>query len=87
MMATFNELDIKARGDRLSFIAAAVRPVESSKDLTVDEAGKVLDALDRVVAGTLDMVYAKDGLQLFIPGSIHQLATVGAGASEDEEPF
>lgn len=91
MMAVFNELDIKARADRLGFIAAAVRPVESSKDLTVEEAGKVLDALDRVVAGTLDMVYAKDGLQLFIPGSIQQLATVGASGDpiypDDEEPF
>lgn len=96
MMATFNELDIKSRDDRLAFIAAATRKVDSSKDLTVEEAGKVLDALDRVVAGTLDMVYAKDGLQLFAKGSIQPLVPVpvpvgaGAGApiySDDEEPF
>lgn len=86
MMATFNELDIRSRDDRLAFIAAAARPVASSKDLTVEEAGRVLDALDRVVAGTLDMVYAKEGLQLFAKGSIQPLVPVGAGASI-EEPF
>jgi hypothetical protein len=90
MMATFNELDIKSRDDRLAFIAAAARPVASSKDLTVEEAGRVLDALDQVVAGTLDMVYAKEGLQLFAKGSIQPLVPVGAGAPiypDDEESF
>lgn len=86
MMALFNEADIKQREDRLSFIAAAARQVESSKDLTVEEAGKVLDALDRVIAGTLDMVYAKDGLQLFAKGSLQPLVAAGVGAG-DEEPF
>lgn len=47
MMALFNELGIKDREERLAFIGSAVREVESSKDLTIDEAGKVIDALER----------------------------------------
>lgn len=86
MMALFNELDITARDDRLAFIAAAARQVDSSKDLTVDEAGKVIDALEAVIAGTLDMVYAKDGLQLFAKGALQPLVAAGVGAG-DEEPF
>lgn len=89
MMALFNELDITQREDRLAFIAAAARQVDSSKDLTVEEAGKVIDALEAVIAGTLDMVYAKDGLQLFAKGALQPLAPVGAGAPiyPDEEAF
>ena len=51
MQATFGDLGIKDRDDKLSFIAAAARRVDSSKDLTVEEAGTVIDALDRVVSG------------------------------------
>lgn len=68
MMATFNELDIKDRGDRLAFIAAAVRTVESSKDLTVEEAGTVIDALDRVVSGELEMIFDGGALRLTAAG-------------------
>ena len=64
MMATFNDLDIKDRSDRLSFIAAAVRPVESSQELSKQEAGKVIDALAQVANGTLDMIYVDGTIQL-----------------------
>jgi hypothetical protein len=57
MMAEFNELGIKDKADRLAFIAAAVRPVASSRDLTVAEASKVIDQLVRVNAGEMTMVW------------------------------
>lgn len=71
MMATFNELGIKDRADRLSFIAAAARSVESSKDLTIEEAGHVIDSLDRVVSGELDMVLI-DGVIDLVPNDQFQ---------------
>lgn len=64
MMATFNDIGIKERTERLSFIAAAVRPVESSKDLTIDEAANVITALDRVAAGELDVVLVDGQIEL-----------------------
>ena len=48
MMACFNEVGIKDRDDRLAFIEAAVRKVDSSKDLTVAEAGSVIDQLEQL---------------------------------------
>lgn len=68
MMATFNELGIKDRADRLSFIAAAARPVASSKELTVDEAAQVIDNLDRVVRGDIDLVYVDGTIHIGAPG-------------------
>lgn len=57
MMATFNELGLKDRDDRLSFAISVVgHPVTTTKDLTVEEAGRVIDALDRVAGGTLDII-------------------------------
>lgn len=61
MMASFNDLGIKDRDDRLTFIAAAVRPVESSKDLTVAETATVIDQLDAIIAGTTGMTWNDDG--------------------------
>lgn len=49
--ATFNERGIVERDDRLAFAASVVeRPVESSKDLSRDEAGRVIDALESLPA-------------------------------------
>lgn len=46
MQATFTEHGIKDRDAKLEFIAAAIgRPVGSSKELSRQEAGKVIDAL------------------------------------------
>jgi hypothetical protein len=46
MHATFNELGITERDDRLRFVREVIgRDVESSKDLTKSEATKVIDAL------------------------------------------
>lgn len=53
MMACFNDVGIKERDDRLRFIGAAARTVDSSKDLTVAEAAKVIDALEQVASGAL----------------------------------
>jgi len=66
LMATFNDLGIKAKPDRLAFIAAACRPVESSKDLTRAEAGTVIDAAESVARGTLLMTI-DDGTIVLTP--------------------
>lgn len=91
MMALFNEVDIKQRDDRLAFIAAAVRPVGSSKDLSVEEAGVVIDKLDGVQSGALELVFGKDGLEIYAKGAIQkEPAMVGAAPPlvyGDEEPF
>lgn len=71
MMAQFNDIGLKERNDRLDFIAAAVRRVDSSKDLTVDEASKVIDALDKCISGGASLVVVDGGMQLHL----------------DEEPF
>lgn len=47
MGATFTEQGIKERNERLAFIAATVeREIGSSKELSKEEAGKVIDALE-----------------------------------------
>ena len=47
LMACFGERNIKSRDDRLAFIVAAIgRTVESSKELTRTEAGKVIDTIE-----------------------------------------
>lgn len=49
--ATFNERGIVERDDRLAFAAGVVgREVGSSKDLSRDEAGRVIDALESLPA-------------------------------------
>lgn len=49
MHATFNELGITDRDERLQFCAAHAREVASSKELTKAEAGTVIDALERIL--------------------------------------
>lgn len=61
MQAQFNELGLRDRQDRLAFIAAAVRPVESSKDLAVAEASTVIDTLTEAIAGTIALVWTGAG--------------------------
>lgn len=64
MMALFNEIGLKERDDRLDFIAAAVRRVDSSKDLTVDEASKVIEALSACIHGGVSLVIIDGGMEL-----------------------
>lgn len=49
MMACFSERGIRDRAARLSFVFAVIgREVESSKELTLDEASAVIDALESI---------------------------------------
>lgn len=64
MQASFNELGVKTREDRLAFIAAAARPVPTSKDLTVEEASKVIDVIGEVIAGRTVMTFTEHGIAL-----------------------
>lgn len=64
MMASFNEVGLKERNDRLDFIAAAVRRVDTSKDLTVDEASTVIDAIDKCINGGATLVIIDGGMEL-----------------------
>lgn len=64
MATVFSKLQIKERADRLAFIAASARPVDSSKELTVEEAGSVIDALEKVSTGELDMVWINGQITL-----------------------
>lgn len=64
MQASFNELGVKSRDDRLAFIAAATRPVPSSKELTLEEASKVIDTIEQVIAGTVTMTFGDHGILL-----------------------
>lgn len=51
MMALFKQADLTDRADRLAFAAAVVgRDVETSNELTVTEAGEVIDALQLALA-------------------------------------
>lgn len=62
MIVGFNAQSIRDRTDRLQVIAAVIgRTVESSKDCTKDEAGRVIDALDQIAIGTLELQYV-DGI-------------------------
>lgn len=64
MMASFNEVGLRDREDRLAFIAAAVRPVESSKDLTSDEASTVIDTLTKAIVGDVTIVFQDGGMTI-----------------------
>ena len=64
MMVGFNEIGMKAREDRLAFIAAAAVAVDSSRDLTTTEAGRVIDALDAVAQGRLAIEHTDGRLTL-----------------------
>jgi hypothetical protein len=61
LMAVFGDLGIRDRGDRLAFVAAACRPVDSSTDLSKAEAATVIDAAEAVAQGRLQIVTADDG--------------------------
>lgn len=64
MMAQFNELGLRDREDRLTFIAAAVRRVGSSKELTVNEASVVIDVLDKALNGGVSIVWMDGEMQI-----------------------
>jgi len=48
MAIAFKEVGITDRGERLEYVARYTRQVDSSKELTKQEAGKVLDALEEL---------------------------------------
>lgn len=79
MMALFNEVGIKAREDRLAFIGAAARQVESSKDLTPDEAGTVIEQLEAVIAGVAEFIINDDGTFSLNTVDTEPAATAGDG--------
>jgi hypothetical protein len=63
----FNAQSISKREDRLEIICAVIgRTVASSKDCTKDEASKVIDTLDRIADGALELRYA-DGQIVIAP--------------------
>lgn len=62
MMAAFNELGLPDRADRLAFVAAVVRPVESSNDLTPDERSQVIDAIQQAIDGRLNITWTDPGV-------------------------
>ncbi|MEP7114432.1 MAG: hypothetical protein ABI862_14295 [Ilumatobacteraceae bacterium] len=72
MMAGFNDIGVKSRADRLGFIAAAARPVETSQELTVDEASHVIDTITRVAKGTLTIIFADGTIQGLKPADDDQ---------------
>lgn len=66
--ASLNDAGITDRADRLAFVSAAIsRPVESSRDITSDEAGAVIDAAQRVAAGTVAVTFDEAGHWLIVP--------------------
>lgn len=61
-MASFTETGITERADRLAATSALLgRPVESWTDVTRDEASTVIDALERLKAGELEIRIGDDG--------------------------
>jgi hypothetical protein len=61
MMASFNDIGLRSREDRLAFIAATARAVGSSQDLTHAEASDVIDAIAKCIAGKLAIVWTGEG--------------------------
>ena len=84
MMVGFNEIGIKAREDRLAFIAAAATAVDSSRDLTKAEAARVIDALDAVAQGRLTIDHT-DGALVLTPAEPVQRADAADAASGEED--
>jgi hypothetical protein len=61
-MALFAQLDIVDRADRLNLTAALTgRPIETWNDVTADEAGRVIDGLERLHSGALAITIDDDG--------------------------
>ena len=84
MMVGFNAIGIKAREDRLAFIAAAATAVDSSRDLTKAEAARVIDALDAVAQGRLTIDHT-DGALALTPAEPVQRADAADAASGEED--
>jgi hypothetical protein len=61
-MASFNEIGVTERDDRLKATAAlAGRVVASWSELTRDEASRVIDGLERVKGGMVAFTITDDG--------------------------
>lgn len=58
LIVGFNAASITKRDDRIAVIVAIIgRPVESSKECTRDEASKVIDTLERIADGSMELQY------------------------------
>jgi hypothetical protein len=65
MIVCFNAISVKERDGRLNLIRLITgREVESSKDCTKDEASKVIDTLDRIAGGQLELQWIEDRLAI-----------------------
>ena len=82
MIVVFNKLSITQRDDRISVVVSIIgRPVGSSKECTVDEASQVIDALERVESGALELQYVDGVVSVGVPES----AGLPALPFEDEQ--
>lgn len=67
MIVLFNKLGIKERDDRLATIVAIIgRTVESSKQCTLDEASRVIDTLEQIESGALELQYADGAVRVVV---------------------